>query len=65
MTYIFLIVIYAFIMNIIFYVFIPTHNTEYTDEYTDEYTEEYTEEYTDEEDTENLLKNNEERWNII
>ena len=52
-------------MNIIFYVFIPTHNTEYTDEYTDEYTEEYTEEYTDEEDTENLLKNNEERWNII
>lgn len=53
MTYIFLIVIYVFIMNIIFYVFIPTHNIEYTDE------------YMDEEDTENLLKNNEERWNII
>lgn len=57
MTFIFLIIIYAFIMNIIFYVFIPTHNTEDMDDYPDD--------YLDEEATQNLLKNNEEKWNII
>jgi len=44
-------------MNILFYVFIPTHIEEYPEDM-DEYTDE-------EEDTQNLLKNNEEKWNII
>ena len=57
MSYIFLIFVYAFIMNILFYVFIPTHIEEYPEDM-DEYTDE-------EEDTQNLLKNNEEKWNII
>jgi len=52
MSYIFLIFIYAFIINILFCVFIPTHVEEYPED-------------INEEDTQNLLKKNEERLNII
>ena len=65
MIFIFLLIIYAFIMNIIFYVFIPTHNIEDMDDFSDDFSDDYSDDYSGEETTQNLLKNNKEKWNII
>lgn len=49
-------------MNILFYVFIPTHIEEYPEDI--EYLEDI-EYYMDEEYNQDLLINNHEKWNIV